>query len=375
MDLFPFFYSIYVLIISYAYLKSFYHILFQNRIIIESVSVSFSNYQNLFSFPYFIISKKPKPFDKCKLCSFTPNNGSYPPNSSPKDAIFVLGLNKLTNLLPIVKTLRTAGSRCRFFLFTDNSTLTNYKLSIKFFQMLEECGTEFVNLGHINSQNFYFICYLRYFIYKLFLIRYKKYFDRVIFMDLYDSIIQHDPFTTEFKNTLYLSDEGYILKNDEFNRDNLDYGFRNIMQSGDPELFFSIEQRNIIYNGNILNGGLQEGGTESLIKFCEIMEKSGDVKSHRTYLLDQSFLNMIAYSGYLSKRMNFTIIPKGSDLSSTIGIYVGEMNKNNVKIVFGNISIDDKFPAILHQFDRSSNIKDELRKVCPNDENFTDYLR
>lgn len=337
---------------------------------------SLTQSKNLFDFSNFVISHKQKSFDKCKLCSFVPNNGSYPSNSSPKDAIFVLGMNKLTNLIPIVRTLRTTNSKCRFFLFTDNSTITKYKSDKKFFKTLEDCGTEFVNLGEIDSKNLFFICYLKYFIYKKFLIKYKYFFDRVIFMDLYDSIIQHDPFTTEFENTLYLSDEGYILKNDSFNMDCLNTGFRMLkIYSGDPELKFSEVQKNSIVNGNILNGGLQEGGTDSLIKLCEIMEKSGNVKRHFAYLLDQSFLNMIAYSGYLSKRMNFTIIPKGSDLSSTIGIYVSEMNKNNVTIVFGNISRDGKFPAILHQFDRSERIKDELKRVCPNDENFTDYIR
>ena len=81
---------------------------------------SLTQSKNLFDFSNFVISHKQKSFDKCKLCSFVPNNGSYPSNSSPKDAIFVLGMNKLTNLIPIVRTLRTTNSKCRFFLFTDN---------------------------------------------------------------------------------------------------------------------------------------------------------------------------------------------------------------------------------------------------------------
>lgn len=325
-------------------------------------------------FPNFNISGNPKKFDKCKLCSFRPNNGSYPPNSSPRDAIFLLGLNKLTNLLPIVKTLRTSGSKCRLFLFTDNSTISKYKSQPKFMQSLEDCGTEFINLGKVVTGGLFNICYLKYYIYKIFLNQNKFFFDRVIFMDLYDSIIQHDPFTTEFKHSLYLSNEGYIIKNDGFNTQYINSGYAQLKNHcSDPELIFSEEQKTNISNGYILNGGLQQGGVDALIKLCEIMEKSGNIKERKSFLLDQSFLNMIVHSGYLKKRMEYTILPAGNDLSSTIGIYVGKIK--NVKFVFGNISRDGHFPAILHQFDRSGQIKDDLKKVCPNDENFTDYLR
>lgn len=346
------------------YYKLFDCILFDYSCLLEY------NKMNLFSFPKQNFSVKPKPYNKCKLCSFVPNNGSHLPNSSIRDAIFLLGINKLTNLLPIVKTLRTTGSRCRIFLFTDDKTLSKYKKLHKFYQTLENCGLEFVNLGNMDSSDLFFICLLKYNIYKSFLIQYHQFFDRIIFMDLYDSIIQHDPFTTEFGNSLYLSDEGYIIRDNSFNLYYVEDGFKKLTKFN-----FTNFQKQLVINGSILNGGLQQGSIFDLIKLCSIMEESGNIRERVVYTLDQSFLNIIVYSGYLSKKMNFKILPKGNDLSSTIGLYVQEMMKDKVTIVFGNISRDGKIPAILHQYDRYYKIKDELRRVCPNDENFTDYLR
>lgn len=133
------------------------YILIQDSYLQKNISFTFENYKDLFPFPYFKLSDKPKSYDKCKLCKFIPNNGSFPPNSTPRDAIFVLGLKKLTNLLPVVKTLRTVGSKCRFFLFTDNITfVNNSKASPKFFSYLEDCGVEFVNIGKLHYPDFFF---------------------------------------------------------------------------------------------------------------------------------------------------------------------------------------------------------------------------
>ena len=199
----------------------------------NGVSLNYSylfeyNKSNLFSFPKYNFSETPKGYNKCKLCSFVPNNGSHLPNSSGRDAIFLLGINKLTNLLPIVKTLRTTGSKCRVFLFTDAQTIKKYGLVRNFYVPLENCGLEIVNLGDLNTNDYYYICYLRYNIYKSFLILYRQFFDRIIFMDLYDSIIQHDPFTTEFGNSLYLSDEGYIIRDNSFNLYYVEDGFKKL---------------------------------------------------------------------------------------------------------------------------------------------------
>ena len=58
------------------------------------------------------------------------------------------GANKLNNLFPFVRTLRTTGTQCRFILFVNNKSLIRYPEL--FYQLAKDCGVEFINFGSVS---------------------------------------------------------------------------------------------------------------------------------------------------------------------------------------------------------------------------------
>lgn len=107
-------------------------------------------------------------YNQCILCKFTPKNRKYISNSSKKDAILSFGLNNLYNLFPLIRSLRTTGSKCRFILLTNSKSLTMY--SSAYYKSANLCGVEFINISFVSysKKETYF---LRYFHLKNFLIK------------------------------------------------------------------------------------------------------------------------------------------------------------------------------------------------------------
>lgn len=213
----PIYYSLYLIYFSLYLFKLRYFDFFKYsskhdmKISIFTMLISFNFFQKMnFSLPFPI-----KANNECIPCKFIPNKGVATANSSDKDVILTFGANKLKNLFPFVKTLRTSGSRCRLIIFVNKLSLTIYpKL---FYKSANDCGVEFFNFGSYSftKQQAFF---LRFYFYHKFLIQNREIINRVIFCDLYDTLFQSDPFTTEFGNYLYLTSETYSIRRIPSNR-------------------------------------------------------------------------------------------------------------------------------------------------------------
>lgn len=305
--------------------------------------------------------------NNCQPCSFRPNP-IFPSNSCQKDAILTIGINKLFNLLPFIRTLRTAGSKCRFILFLNNESMHAYEP--KFYQKAKDCGVEFRVVKILEQWTKEQVWYIRFMIYKNFLIENKKEIRRVFFCDLYDTVIQHDPFMPEFKyDVLYLSNEGYPNKKSLISIHDLNTGF-NVFN-------FTENQKKEILDRDIFNGGLQGGSTEIMIRFCDIMLKSGNPKTFEVYAIDQGYLNIIIYLGIFRRLINYTVLyPNSSMFSSMVRFSISRgWNKRNRRAVFGKIKIDGVVPGILHHYDRSVVVRRIVRRTCFNPDNFSDFIR
>jgi hypothetical protein len=97
------------------------------------------------------------------------------------------------SVVPCIRSLRTSGSRCSVVIFTDSDVFA----SIPFRAFLADCGCALISIGKLFSdkRNYLFMlrnsaCYDW--------LRYRDWlFDRVILIDLFDTIFQGDPFTEE----------------------------------------------------------------------------------------------------------------------------------------------------------------------------------
>lgn len=324
----------------------------------------------------FILQDDPISYNKCKICSFHPKKTRSKPNSSNRDAILTIGMGKLVNLLLFVKTLRTTGSKCRFILFLDDSAMNRYDKN--FYSSVKNCGVEFVNFHRLKIHQD--IACLRFQIYSDFLIINRYLFNRIYLCDLFDTVIQHDPFTTDFGDSLYLCDEGFKIREDSINTYWVSKCLSDMKNNSDDEEFnFNLTIKNRILNSSVLNSGLVAGSINNMIEYCLVMSKMINITTLQlNAIYDQGFHNLIVHSGYLKKRVNYVIEKVDSELFASIGVYITHTNyieHNDELIDFGNIKLFELFPGIVHQFDRSRKIKKSLLKYCPNNDNFTDYIR
>lgn len=363
---------------SYIYIRSFtfftylffFIIIVNFETFIGKIRIDSSYYRN-YNNSQFFLPINPLPFNKCKKCNFTPYQKSTP-NSSKKDAILTIGTNKLFNLMLFIRTLRTTGSQSRFILFTNNQVFKNY--NNEFFRVINDCGVEIINIG-TTPPNFC-TSHIRFMIFKDFLIKNRNLIDRVFLCDLYDTVVQHDPFITDFGNSLYFNDEGFKISESPVNSFWINDGFKFWRKEYDPLLNFDKKLRKKIFDQKILNSGIQAGTTDAIIQFCSIMCSAINKKKFQPYFLhDQAFQNMVVYSGYLDKRINYTILSTSTDLFASIDLISRKIDNSSIEVIFGRIQRDGGIPGILHQYDRSKKIRSLLSKICPNEDKFPDYIR
>lgn len=341
----------------------------------RNICLYYGFYDEVFDASHLDVTTSLKAYDKCKPCNFIPHNGKATPNSSGRDAILSFGANKLYGLFPFVRSLRTTGSKCRFFILVNSQALRRY--SNFYYQNANECGVEFIDIGPVEITR-KAAMFFRYYLFRKFLIKNREKIDRVIFCDLYDTVFQHDPFTTEFGNTLYFTDEETAIRDNMLNSRWLNSVYRYFKKHPDPDFPISFDKKSKkkIYQSNIINGGLQAGTVPLLIKFCTVMLKTGNKLKMELLFNDQGFLNLMIYSGCFKNKFNYTIVPLKTDLFASISHYADVIEtEKSIKPIFGQAGKDGTVPGVLHQYDRSPKVRTQLIKACPNDLNLTDYIR
>lgn len=219
--------------------------------------------------------------------------------------------------------------------------------------------------------------FLRFCFFQKFLIQNQDKIDRVVFVDLYDTIFQHDPFTTEFGNFLYISSDTFAFSRVRSNKIWLNQCLTYFEHNFDPTVstFFDEKFKKEVISKEDLNGGLQAGSTQIMIEFATAMMKMGDQKKLKVHCNDQGFLNALIYSGYFRNKFKYSILTLNSTFMASIHFYCFmHINKSPDKFEIGKIDRQGGVAAVLHQFDRSRKLKSVLLEACPNDNNFTTFL-
>lgn len=252
--------------------------------------------------------------------------------------------------------------------FVDRAAKKKY--SSMFYQKLQDCGVELIKPRirvNYNDPTFQ-----RYEVFLDYLLKHRKEIDRVITIDLFDTCLQYDPFTTEFrKDQFFLQPEGAKIGSDPYNRAWINCSFNTYKALGAN----SVSDVNIAEIGTkeIVNGGEQAGGVEEMIKFLRMILKT------KNKCQDQGFINFYYYSGLMEKQFNIKVtpLPHGNNLFSAVGILAYKREYTVPRtLTLGEVKVDGKLPALIHQFDRCKSFATLITDACPNtDPPFPDYIR
>ena len=320
------------------------------------------------------IDKEINVTNKCKLCDFVIDNNGTIPNSSERDVILLVSFRKLYNLFPFVHSIRTTGCKARIIVFLDQ--IAELSQTEQFYQQMKDCGVQFIRLYNYDPKFLDDVYYYRYIIYHNFLYINQDLIDRVIAIDLFDSIAQQDPFTLSFRtDQMYFSNEGYSLKENDFNLKTLEFAFEGLKKINESFKRSDVNYHELIQQP-IINGGIQAGGIKPFLLFSEFMTRIGDPTTMAAYGPDQAFLNYYLHTGAFDDLFQYEIDFHKTAFISTIGVWLtDEDNVFPTSAELGNFERGDVKPAIIHQFDRSQVLFDAVIKACPNDSNINDYSR
>jgi hypothetical protein len=281
------------------------------------------------------------------------------PNSSEKDVILTLAVGQLRNAHPFVRTLRTTGCVARCVLFVDSAVRDGY--SAGFFETLESCGVQFVDLGP-NPGVQVGRDFLRQLVYHRFVAVNRDYIDRVLVADLFDTVFQKDPFIDSFRrDRVYYSDEGRLIKYDGLNRRwirqviiraNVILGLERINDS----------MREEVFEHTVVNGGLIGGGVGPFLQHLKFMDNIGSFVSLAPFCLDQPLLNVGVGLGLLT--FPYQIDPPNSTFLGSLGLVVDSLGRAMGKEL-GLLRHEGRIHNVLHQYDRSTYLKNVVRKACP----------
>ena len=310
----------------------------------------------------------------CELCKFPIDNNGTTPNSSERDVILLVAFRKLLNLYPLVRSIRTTGCKAKIIVFLDQFAI--FSQSEEYFQRLSQCGVQFIPLDEYDPSFLDDVYYYRYIIYHNFLFVNRNEIDRVIAVDLFDSIAQHDPFTTDFKtDRMYFSNEGYMIKENDFNLKNLEFAFAGLKKANKTFKRSEVNYHELIKKP-IINGGIQAGGVEPFIKFSQFMTRIGNPETMSAYGPDQAFLNYYVHTGAFKGLFKYETDIKKTGFISTIGVWLTDEDSEFPNFdTFGKIERQGYKPAIIHQFDRSHSLFNAVMSACPNTHNISDYAR
>ena len=321
-------------------------------------------------------------YPNCELCQITTLVRKTYGNSTPRDVIITTAYGRLINVFPFARSLRTVGCKARIVAFVDEDALSRY--DSVFYDKMKDCGVEFVKI-HRNGElgNLKDATAFRYSAYLKYLKANRNKIDRVITVDLFDTCVQYDPFTNEFKKeNIYFQTEGELIKDDGYN-----LNWAHCSYTSYEEMIGSIAGKQVflkdviniskinfteVVDNYIINGGEQAAGVDIMIKFLEL------IRSSCTYCQDQGFINYYFYTGILEKVIDAKAIalPYGDELFTAIGIKAFLKLFKYSNGALGTVRINGSLPAMIHQFDRNKELTQIVLEACPNyDPPFPDYIR
>lgn len=287
----------------------------------------------------------------CTPCKFNVRN--FNPNSNKRDIIVTATFWKTTNAFPCVRSLRTTGCKATFFIFTD--PVARSKMTEQIIRSLEKCGCHVVLAGvsQVKTKQAYQV--FRYSAYYDFILNRKQFIDRILAIDIADTVFQGDPFSDAFN----VSAINICLESGLFTDDPKNLNMNWIK---------NISKRNYenYYGKQIVNAGVFWGGIQCFLTYCKVLFSLYDPMQLSSIVADdQGYVNYIFRSGILvnsSFDLPFNLVPlygpivyMSAEADSTTIFKLGEFKRPQSVI----------HPLVIHQFDRSINFCKSVYNACP----------
>ena len=220
-------------------------------------------------------------YSKCELCHFTVRNEMN--DSSPDDLMISSAIGIIKNENFFSRSIRTVQSKCHIVIICDEVAINN--LPKERYESTVKCGVQFCVVptktweggywGQASAAYYYILAYL---------LRNRGLFKRVIFQDLFDSVFQGDPFTSD----LILS-ENEIHVTHEFKR-----GKDGFMKKYYKEMNIvqPCRHRRKYFINSSHFGGFAETILRFLLAYVSVM-------SFKDGWNDQTTINYLSFSGIL----------------------------------------------------------------------------
>lgn len=278
----------------------------------------------------------------CPLCKFKVRN--YKANSTPRDVLLTFVIGDVVGVLPFIRSLRTTGSSCTVFLFTDS--VAREKMTQDEISVLENCSVNIINTGNYSRMSTTEIAFLRYPIFYDFLYTRRHLIDRVIAVDLYDTVFQGDPFTEDLdKNVLYFVSENATVAEC--------YLSSIWLKQTSEEVYEKLK------NKHILTAGVLIGGIVPMLQFLDTYHNA----TRPPKAPDQGYFVYMAYE-FMNESTN--VMTRICDEKDGVIVlhYFNEVKRN---FVFGDFksSSSPMYPMIIHQYDKLPVLAKSVANSCP----------
>ena len=285
-------------------------------------------------------------YQNCVHCNFTVRNREFS-DSTKRDLIILGALNKIENLSPFMRSLRTTGSRCSVVLLTDDSAYID-EVTLK---SAVDCGLQIIRCGKDLAPDFPYGAHnFIYYLIQEFLHQNEGKFDRVMTVDLYDVVFQGDPFNIQVRRDFINAiDEGARFIDSKTNRD--------WWPKYKPPL-----KKSELKNYYVCSGYFA-GSQEMMTKFIDLFVKVTDLE---TGTADQGTFNYIILREL--EKANLTKNPLRNEelVYNTLGFRLFFERFKYKKM--GNIrSVRSHrfFASIVHRYYTSTIMSKSILKACP----------
>jgi hypothetical protein len=194
----------------------------------------------------------------------------------------------------------------------------------------------------------------RHFLFYDFLVEYRTEFDRILIVDVTDTIFQQDPFTTDFGYyTVGITSEVTTLNADPLNNTKW-------IQLADPDY----KKDPTFYESRVvLNSGLVFGSMEGILIYYSILFRQPFYQRFRPATVDQGYVNFMFYRKvFESGGLNLQVTYPGDYLVSARGVKFE--NRTNAKGLF-QVAGQSGIPGAIHQYNRICPLMIQMEEFCP----------
>jgi hypothetical protein len=255
------------------------------------------------------------------------------------------------NVIPCIRSLRTTGSRCSVVIFTDSGVYN----SVPFIEFLTGCGVSVINIGALFSHERNYLFMLRNSACYDFLRLREALFDRVILIDLFDTVFQGDPFTEEItRDTIAFSVETAVVRGNHL--------------KGAAILIGSDAANRHLGWKHVINCGTVIGTTQTVLAFLGLefhltrrLPRNKYVELIETNYPDQALVNVLVRMDMLASRgMNVRLYDVDELYVTTYKLYTRPYNFR-----LGFYRPNATYPVLVHNFDRVASFCRSIIRACP----------